>query len=137
MNDDDSKFFAPDAAFILALAKATIASLPDVFRRQAASITYSVQDFVADDHFEDLGLEDPYELASLFQSSPDTIWLYRRPILDEWAKRGDVCLADLVTHVLLPELAHHFGWTDAKIMSYTSLSAALRAAQRRQTAKEG
>jgi predicted Zn-dependent protease with MMP-like domain len=46
---------------------------------------------------------------------PDTIWLFRRPILDEWAARGDETLGHLVAHVLVHELAHHFGWSDDDI----------------------
>lgn len=137
MNDDDSKFYAPDAAFILALAHAAIASLPDAFRRQSQMVGLEVQDFVSDDRFEDLGLEDPYEQTSLVQSSPDTIWLFRRPILDEWAERGDVCLADLVMQILLQDLAQHFGWADAEITAHRSLSVAFRAAQRRVAEREG
>ena len=48
---------------------------------------------------------------------PDTIWLFRRAILDEWIDRGDVALGDLVAHVLVHELAHHFGWSDEDIAS--------------------
>jgi predicted Zn-dependent protease with MMP-like domain len=43
------------------------------------------------------------------------VFLYRRPILDEWAERGDVTLEDLVSHVLVHEIGHHFGLTDADI----------------------
>ncbi|HBS21113.1 metallopeptidase family protein, partial [Thalassospira sp.] len=46
---------------------------------------------------------------------PDTIWIFREPILEEWRDRGDIDLADLVTHVVVHELAHHFGWSDADI----------------------
>jgi predicted Zn-dependent protease with MMP-like domain len=46
---------------------------------------------------------------------PDVIWLFRRPILDEWLDRGNVSLGELVAHVLIHELAHHFGWSDADI----------------------
>lgn len=128
MSDNDTKFYAPDAAFILALAEAAIASLPEAFRAAARLVALRVEDFVPDDYFEDLGLEDPYELTGLYQgiplteksvtdqpTGPDVIWLFRRPILDEWAERGDVCLADLVTHVFIHELAHHFGWSDEDI----------------------
>lgn len=128
MSDNDTKFYAPDAAFILALAEAAIASLPEAFRPSARLVALRVEDFVPDDYFEDLGLEDPYELTGLYQgiplteksvtdqpTGPDVIWLFRRPILDEWAERGDVCLADLVTHVFIHELAHHFGWSDEDI----------------------
>lgn len=47
--------------------------------------------------------------------APDVIWLFQEPILAEWRDRGDVELADLVSHVLVHELAHHFGWNDAQI----------------------
>jgi predicted Zn-dependent protease with MMP-like domain len=45
------------------------------------------------------------------------IWLFRRPILDEWSERGDVSISDLVAHVVIHELAHHFGWSDEEIAS--------------------
>ena len=48
-------------------------------------------------------------------AQPDAIWLFRRAILDEWAARGDVALDVLVAHVMVHELAHHFGWSDADI----------------------
>ena len=38
-----------------------------------------------------------------------------RAILDEWVDRGNVTLAELVTHVLIHEFAHHFGWSDDDI----------------------
>ena len=40
------------------------------------------------------------------------VFLYRRPILDEWIERGDVDLAELVAHVLVHEVGHHFGLSD-------------------------
>ncbi len=107
MTDDDSKFYAPDAAFIQALAAAVLANLPAGFRAQVNGLVVEVQDFGDEDQLDDLGLEDPYELASVIQGSPATLVLFRRPILDEWAERGDVCLADLVAQIILPDLAHH------------------------------
>ena len=128
MSDAEPKFYAPDLAMIEALALAAVASLPPVYRTAASLVALRVDDFVSDDHLEEMGLEDPYELTGLYQgiplteksvadqpTAPDMIWLFRRPILDEWAERGDICLADLVSHVLIHELAHHFGWTDEDI----------------------
>ena len=43
------------------------------------------------------------------------VFLYRRPILDEWAERADVSLGDLITHVLVHEIGHHFALSDADI----------------------
>jgi predicted Zn-dependent protease with MMP-like domain len=87
-----------------------------------------VADFAPEDVLDELDLTDPFELTGLYDGiplteksvmdqphGPDTIWLFRRPILEEWADRGDIGLGDLVTHVLVHELAHHFGWSDADI----------------------
>ncbi|MCE8470601.1 metallopeptidase family protein, partial [Rhodovulum sulfidophilum] len=41
----------------------------------------------------------------------------RRAILDEWVDREEVTLTELVTHVLIHEIAHHFGWSDDDIAS--------------------
>ena len=53
----------------------------------------------------------------MFDPSPEPsrVFLYRRPILDEWAERGDVSLGELVAHVLVHEIGHHFGLSDAAI----------------------
>ena len=81
-----------------------------------------------EDLLEDMGVDDPFELTGLYEGipmteksvmdvvdRPDTIWLFRRPILDEWSERGDVTLGQLVAHVTIHELAHHFGWSDEEI----------------------
>ena len=75
-----------------------------------------------------MGINDPFELTGLYEGipltqksvmdqpqQPDTIWLFRRPILDEWSGRGDVALGEIITHVYVHELAHHLGWSDDDI----------------------
>ena len=59
----------------------------------------------------------PLTERSVSDPSPDpgTVWLFRRPLLDEWADRADVTLEALVAHVVVHELAHHFGWSDDDI----------------------
>ena len=87
-----------------------------------------VEDFADDDVLDGLGIEDPFELTGLYQGvnladrsvlDPiphlSQVRLYRRPILDEWAERGDVTLGELVAHVLVHEIGHHFGLSDADI----------------------
>jgi predicted Zn-dependent protease with MMP-like domain len=119
---------APDAAVIERLALAAVAALPPPWRAAAAEVALRVEEFPSDEMLEELGIEDPFELTGLYDGvplteksvadqavQPDAIWLFRRPILDEWADRGNVTLAELVTHVMVHELAHHFGWSDDDI----------------------
>jgi predicted Zn-dependent protease with MMP-like domain len=53
-------------------------------------------------------------------SGPSRVFLYRRPILDEWVERGDLSLGELVSHVLIHEIGHHFGLTDDDIEAIES-----------------
>ena len=134
MTEDDSDapdwgpVTAPDLEDIERLARAALAALPGMYRDAAAQVQLQVADFAPEDMLDELDLTDPYELTGLYDGipltgksvtdqphGPDMIWLFRRPILDEWADRGDIGLGDLVTHVLVHELAHHFGWSDADI----------------------
>jgi predicted Zn-dependent protease with MMP-like domain len=118
----------PDLAEIEALARDAIARLPAPYRAAAAAVALRVEDFASDDQLDEVGAEDPFELTGLYEGTPlteksvadqptrpDAIWLFRRPILDEWCERGDVPLGDIVAHVLIHELAHHFGWSDDEI----------------------
>ncbi len=97
-------------------------------RRACAGLAIRVEDFADDEMLEDLGIEDPFELTGLYDGSPltersvfdqptrpDVVWLFRRPILEEWIDRGDVALDRLVAHVLIHEIAHHLGWSDEDI----------------------
>lgn len=119
---------APDLDVIEDIAHATMAELPPAFKILAASVSLTVMDFAPEDLLAEIGIEDPFELTGLYTGipmtekstmdqpmSPDTIWLFRRPILDEWAARGNVTLQQMVAHVTVHELAHHFGWSDDDI----------------------
>ncbi len=119
---------APSAGDIEALAEAAIAALPEAYRAEAAKVVLRIEDMAPEDMLEDLDLADAFELTGLYDGipltqksvmdqplQPDTIWLFRRAILDEWVDRGNVGLGTLVAHVYVHELAHHFGWSDADI----------------------
>lgn len=119
---------APDLTQIEALAHQAIAALPPQFAEPARSVAFQVEDFAPEHILEALDLNDPFELTGLYegipltekslyapQTQPDVIWLFRRPLLDEWADRCNVTLAEMVTHVVVHELAHHFGWSDDDI----------------------
>lgn len=119
---------APDLDVVETLARAAIDALPPAFAGPARAVQLRVAEFAPDDILDEMGIEDAFDLTGLYDGipmteksvsdpgdRPDVIWLFRRPILDEWAGRGDVTLGDLVAHVLVHELAHHFGWSDADI----------------------
>ncbi len=110
------------------MARATVAGLPDPFRKAAELVVLQVVDWPSDDMLDELGIDDPLDLTGLYDGipmteksvmdtgfGPDMVWLFREPILDEWRERGDVDLADLVAHVTIHEFAHHFGWSDDDI----------------------
>nr|WP_249275983.1 metallopeptidase family protein [Rhodobacter sp. JA431] len=109
------------------MAEAARALLPEAFRAAAAQVVLRVEDVAPDTFLEELEIDDPYELTGLYEgvpmteksiadpTGPDVIWLFRRAILDEWVARGDVGLDELVAHVFVHEMAHHFGWSDEDI----------------------
>ncbi|MGC9370380.1 MAG: metallopeptidase family protein [Paracoccaceae bacterium] len=118
----------PSADDIAALALAARDALPAPYAQAARAVALRVEEFAPTDMLSELEIEDPFELSGLYDGiplteksvmdqpdRPDTIWLFRRAILDEWVDREEVTLAELVTHVYVHELAHHFGWSDAQI----------------------
>ena len=119
---------APSLAEMEAMAHEVFERLPKGFRTLCEGVIIRVDDFPTDEVLDELGIEDPFGLTglysgvdlahrSLFDSAPEPsrVFLYRRPILDEWAEHGEVTLEELVTHVLVHEIGHHFGLTDPDI----------------------
>ena len=109
-----------------AMARAAMARLPSAFREQMHDIVFDVQDFASEEVLDDLGIDNPFALTGLYEGEaltersiehsgrmPPRVFLYRRPILDEWAERGDETLEHLVAHVMIHEIGHHFGLSDA------------------------
>ena len=116
---------APGAERIEAIARATIARLPADFAAHLGNVVLRVEDFADDATLDEMGIENPFELTGLYTglpvgsksidhsgTMPDMIHLYRRAILDEWAESG-VSLEALVAHVVIHEIGHHFGLSDA------------------------
>jgi predicted Zn-dependent protease with MMP-like domain len=125
---DPAQTTAPDAALIEALARDAVLALPAPYRDAATAILLRVEEFAPDEILEAMEVEDAFDLTGLYDGiplteksvmdqviQPDVIWLFRRPILDEWVERGNVTLGEMITHVMVHELAHHFGWTDEQI----------------------
>ncbi len=119
---------APSLDDLAALAAAAFADLPAEIRKAAGEVVFRVDDFPDEETLEALGIEDAFELTGLYQGvdrihrsvfdpAPEAsrVFLYRRPILDEWAERGDVTLGELISHILVHEIGHHFGLSDDDI----------------------
>ncbi|WP_343521181.1 metallopeptidase family protein [Sphingomonas sp.] len=117
--------YAPDAAQMETLARAALARIPAPFAAHLADVVLVIEEFADEETLRDMGFEDPFELTGLYVGRPvgekdgfmgelprpDTIHLYRRPLLDEWVDTG-VSLEALITHVVVHEVGHHFGLSD-------------------------
>lgn len=113
---------------MLDAAEACLKRLPGHMQTAASAVRIIVQDYADDDLLDELDIDDPLDLTGLYSGTPLTqesvthpsiepplVFLYRMPILFEWASRGDVTLEELVAHVLIHEYGHHFGWSDAEM----------------------
>lgn len=116
---------APSLSEVEALALSAFAALPEKFRALCEGVIILVEDFPDEETLSELGLESEFDLLGLFRGQglahapasaptgvhPNMVWLYRRPLLDYWAEH-DEAFGDLVTHVLVHEIGHHFGLSD-------------------------
>ena len=116
---------APSLSDIEMMAREAYAELPDTFRALCGNLVIQVEDFPADDVLDDMKA-GPFDLLGLFQGiglahdqavadtgrMPNMVFLYRRAILDYWAEHNET-LGAIVTHVLVHEIGHHFGLSDA------------------------
>jgi predicted Zn-dependent protease with MMP-like domain len=118
---------APTLADFERLAEQASARLPETFRTLSRDVVISIEEFPTDEVVAELGAESEFDILGLFQgtglaqggrtasgSMPNMVFLYRRPILDYWAEHEET-LGHLVTHVLVHEIGHHFGLSDADI----------------------
>ena len=116
---------APSLAEFEILAGEVFRHLPKRFRDLAIDVVIRVEDFPAEDVLDEMGAQTEFDLLGLFHGvglpfrsesaavqMPNMIWLYRRPILDYWAEH-DETLGAIVKHVLVHEIGHHFGLSDA------------------------
>jgi predicted Zn-dependent protease with MMP-like domain len=116
---------APSLAQVELLAVDVFRRLPRRFRDLCADLVIQVDDFPTEEVLDHMDAESEFDLLGLFQGvglpfraesapmqMPNMVWLYRRPILDYWAEH-DETLGDIVKHVLVHEIGHHFGLSDA------------------------
>ena len=122
---DWSKLEAPSLAEFEAIADAAYRRLPGRFRALTGDLLIRVEDFPTDEVLDAMRIESPFDLLGLYSgvdlarksvmdiaSLPELVFLYRRPILDYWAEHEET-LGHIVTHVLVHEIGHHFGLSDA------------------------
>jgi len=121
---------APSLEEFQELADAAYASLPEEFRALCEGVVIHVEDFPDAETLDEMKCESEFDLMGLFRGRglaqreatmmtgelPNMVWLYRRPILDYWAEH-DEALGDVVTHVLVHEIGHHFGFSDEDMES--------------------
>jgi len=124
---------APDAGEIERLARAAMERLPEAFRAYLDGVVLIIEDFADEPILAEMGIDDPFDLSGLYSGRPigetaqtgdlpAAIHLFRRPILDEWAEGGDT-LEHLVAHVLIHEVGHHFGLSDADMHALEAAAA--------------
>ena len=119
---DDS---APSLADIEAIATVALKRIPDKLKRHVTDVVIRVEEFPDPETEREMALESPFDLLGLYRgvsmpersvmdspSDLDMIFLYRRPLLDYWCESGET-LGGLVRHVLIHEIGHHFGFSDA------------------------
>jgi predicted Zn-dependent protease with MMP-like domain len=123
---DWSSLAAPSLGDFERLAEEAFARLPEGFRRLCEGVVIRVEDFPDDETLDVMNCDSEFDLLGLFRGVglaqggamlstgqfPNMVWLYRRPLLDYWAAH-DETLGHLVAHVLVHEIGHHFGLSDA------------------------
>jgi len=117
----------PGPEDIIGLAERALAAIPAPLATHVRGIGIIVEDMPDDDLLDEMEIESPWDLTGLYRgrpmtqrgvgdivTEPDMIFLYRQPILLEWVESGED-LYRLVRNVLIHEIAHHFGFSDADI----------------------
>src|SRR4051794_5770947 len=114
----------PSEDDIDAIARRTLTRLPSPFADSLAEVVLLVEDVADVETARSVGLSHPMQLSGLYQgvslnhqsvshsgTLPERITLYRRPIIAEWQSTR-VSLDQLVSHIVIHEVGHHFGFSD-------------------------
>lgn len=117
----------PSADDIAEMAERALAAIPAPLADHVRGVGISVEEMADDETLDELGIESAWELTGLYHGipltersvtdvapQPDLIFLYRQAILVEWIETGED-LFRLVRNVLVHEIAHRFGFSDADI----------------------
>jgi predicted Zn-dependent protease with MMP-like domain len=114
----------PSAADIEAIARRTLDRLPAPFSDSLDDVVLLVEEVADRETARSVGLDHPMQLSGLYQGVslnhqsvehsgmlPEKITLYRQPIIAEW-RATRVSLEQLVSHIVIHEVGHHFGFSD-------------------------
>ena len=117
----------PSADDLAELAERALGAIPARLARHVQDVGILVEEMPDDATLDELGIESAWDLTGLYRGTPlnrrsiddiarapDLILLFREPILLEWIETGED-LFRLVRNVLVHEIAHHFGFSDADI----------------------
>lgn len=117
----------PSTEDVVELAERALEAIPPRLARHVRGVGIVVEDMPDDETLDEMGIESAWDLTGLYRGvpfgqrgavdvprAPDMILLYRQPILLEWIETGED-LPRLVRNVLVHEVAHHFGFSDADI----------------------
>ncbi len=109
------------------MAVEEMAKIPDRLRGYFKTLVVRVEDFPDAETEAEMELDSPFDLLGLYRgvslpsqsvwdppTRPEMIFLYRRPLLDYWCETGETLRA-VVRHVLIHEIGHHFGLSDAEM----------------------
>jgi len=121
-----SGLLAPTLADLELIADEAFAALPEAFKILCEGVVIRIEDFPDEETLDEMEAESEFDLLGLFRGRglahrgavmetgefPNMVWLYRRPILDYWAEHEET-LGHVITHVLVHEIGHHFGLSDA------------------------
>jgi acetylglutamate kinase len=117
----------PSTEDIVNLAERALSAMPKPLSKHVRGVGIVVEEMPDDETLDAMGIESAWDLTGLYRgvpmhhrswsdvrTEPDMILLYRQPILLEWIETGED-LYRLVRNVLVHEIAHHFGFSDAEI----------------------
>ena len=109
---------------IAKIAEEAFEEIPENLRKYVDGVAIRVDDFPDDETLHHFGIHSRFGLLGLYRGvdisrrsalsirqDVDMIFLYRSPILAEW-RSSNSSLRDVVKHVLIHEIGHHFGLSD-------------------------
>jgi predicted Zn-dependent protease with MMP-like domain len=114
----------PSEADIDEIARRTLERLPSPFSESLGDVVLRIEPVADPETARMVGLSHPMQLSGLYEgislnhqsvnpsgTRPERITLYTRPILAEW-RSTRVSLEQLVSHIVIHEVGHHFGFSD-------------------------